>query len=185
MSGRPACPQYIPIAGESTMASQTVSNFMKQQGFPEEPAQACGAHFTGLYFQPRIVGTLVVVGIIFQSPVLFLVLSALLWWSVLVPALNPFELLYNRAMAAPPARPLLSPAPAPRRFAQGMAAAFMLIVGVSLLQGWAISAYVFEALIVFAFAVLLFGQFCLGAYIYHLLRGRVSFANATLPWGRS
>lgn len=167
------------------MASQTVRNFMKQQGFPDEAIPVCDMHFTGLYFQPRIVGPLVVVAIILASPVLFLLLAAALWWNVLFPALNPFEVAYNRLIAVPRGKPVLAPAPAPRRFAQAMAAAMMLIAAVALLQGWIITAWVFEALLVAAFSVLLFGKFCLGAYIYHLLCGRVSFANATLPWARS
>ena len=167
------------------MASQSVVNFMKQQGFPEEAPVTCGAHFTGLNFQPKILGTLVVVGIILRSPILFLVLSAALWWSVLVPALNPFEAFYNRVIAAPRGKPLLVPAPAPRRFAQGMAGTMMLIVGFALLEGWTTTAWVFEAMIVVAILALLFGRFCAGAYVYHLLRGKISFANATLPWSGS
>jgi hypothetical protein len=29
-----------------------------------------------------------------------------------------------------------------------------------------------------------FGRFCLGAYLFHLLRGEVAFANSTLPWAK-
>ncbi len=166
------------------MSFLTVKNFMKQQGFPEEPERVCNMHFAGLYFQPRIVGPLVVLGILFQSPVLFLVLSAVLWWNVLLPGWNPFERFYNGVFAAPRGKPLLTPAPPARRFAQGMAAAFMLVVAVSIVHGWVVTAWVFEAFLVMAFAALLFGKFCLGAYIYHILLGRVAFANETLPWAR-
>lgn len=173
------------------MASQVVRNFMKQQGFAEEPPATCDMHFTGLYFQPRIVGPLVVVGIVLgalglivYSTALFFLLSAVLWWNVIFPALNPFEQFYNRVLAAPRGKTLLPPAPGPRRFAQAMAAAFMLVVAIALLQGWMITAWVFEAFLVAAFSMLLFGKFCLGAYIYHLLRGEFAFANATLPWAR-
>jgi hypothetical protein len=167
------------------MASQTVRNFMRQQGFTEEPSQVCDMHFAGLYFQPRIVGTLVLVGIILRPPassVLFLALCAILWWNVSVPQLNPFEVFYNRVIAAPRRKTPLAPAPGPRRFAQGMAAAMMLIVALALWQNWMITARVFEGLIVVAFAALLFGKFCMGAYFYHLLRGEWAFANQTLPW---
>ena len=173
------------------MASQVVRNFMKQQGFAEEAPATCDMHFTGLYFQPRIVFPLVLIGVVLHltglitsAAALFFVLSAVLWWNVALPALNPFERFYNAAIAAPRGKPILPPAPGPRRFAQGMAAAFMLVVGVSLLQGWTIVAYVFEAGLVAAFSMLLFGKFCLGAYIYHLLRCEFAFANATLPWAR-
>jgi hypothetical protein len=170
------------------MSSLIIRNFMKQQGFTDEPDSVCNMHFSGLYFQPRIVGSLVVVGIILQffaplaAAALYLFLSALLWWNVSVPKLNPFEVFYNQVFAVPKGRARLEPAPGPRRFAQAMAAAFMVIVGVALLQGWMVTAWVFEAFLVMAFSALLFGKFCLGAYIYHLLRGHVAFANSTLPW---
>ena len=57
------------------MISTTVRNFMKQQGFDEEADSVCDMHFSGLYFQPRIMGPLVVVAIVLQSPVFFFVLS--------------------------------------------------------------------------------------------------------------
>jgi hypothetical protein len=166
------------------MASPIVTNFMKQQGFPEEPADACNMRFEGLYFQPRIVFPLVILAILLQSAWMFVGLSAVLWWNVLVPRLNPFELAYNRFIARPRGRIPLTPAPGPRRFAQGMAAAFTLGATVALLQGWTVMAWVLEAFLVVAFSALLFGKFCMGAWIFHLLRGEVAFANSTLPWAR-
>jgi hypothetical protein len=166
------------------MASPVVRNFMKQQGFLDEPPDACDMHFQGLYFQPRIVFPLVLVGILLQSPAWFLVLSAILWWNTLVPSLNPFEQAYNHLVAGPRGAPRLTPAPMPRRFAQGMAAAFTLGAGAALLGSQPQIAWVLQGFLVVAFSALLFGRFCLGAYVYHLLKGRLAFANSTLPWAR-
>jgi hypothetical protein len=157
---------------------------MRQQGFLEEADSVCDMHFSGLYFQPRIMGPLIVAAIVLQSPIFFFVLSAILWWNVAFPKWNPFEILYNRAIAAPRSKPLLAPAPAPRAFAQGMAAAFTLLTGAALLAGWMMAAWILEAFLVIAFSALLFGKFCLGAYVYHLLPGKIAFANSTLPWAR-
>ena len=93
------------------MSSPAVNNFMRQQGFPAEPADACDMRFEGLYFQPRIVFMLVLVAVVLQSAALFLLISALLWWNVLVPAGNPFERAYNRWIAVPRGRLPLGPAP--------------------------------------------------------------------------
>lgn len=170
------------------MTSRAVTNFMKQQGFAEEPPDACDMHFEGLYFQPRIVFPTVVVAILLQgvsipaSAGLHFVLSAILWWNTLLPALNPFEQYYNRVVARPSGRLELVPAPGPRRLAQGMAAAFNLGAGLALVYGMTPLAWVLQAMLVAAFSALLFGKFCLGAYVYHLLKGRVAFANSTLPW---
>ena len=166
------------------MSSRVVLNFMRQQGFPEEPADACNMHFEGLYFQPRIMFSLVLVATLLQSGPMFLVLATMLWWNVCLPRWNPFELAYNRLVAPRRGTAPLAPAPGPRRFAQGMAAAFQMAAGVLLILGQPIVAAVFEAGLIVAFSLLLFGKFCLGAYVFHVLRGELRFANSTLPWAR-
>jgi len=164
------------------MARSAVMNFMKQQGFTPEPPDRATLRFKGLQFQPIIVGSMMLAAMLTQSAGIFLVLSAILWLNVLVPAANPFEKFYNRFVARRRGRPPLTPAPGPRRFAQGMAAVFMLAAGLTLLQGWSTASYVFQGLLAVAFAALLFGKFCLGAYVYHLLKGDTAFANGTCPW---
>jgi hypothetical protein len=166
------------------MSSRVVTNFMRQQGFPEEPADACQMHFEGLYFQPRIVFTAVLVAVALQSSALFLAIGAVLWWNVLLPRLNPFEQAYNRLLAPRRGKAPLTPAPGPRRFAQAVNAAFNTGCGLTLLAGWTAASWTLQALLVLAFSLLVFGRFCLGAYVFHLLRGEVAFANATLPWAR-
>ena len=167
------------------MASSAKLNFVRQQGFEDLEETSCGARYPALMFQPRITAVLVAVGLIFQPGWLFLALAAVLWWNVLMPALNPFDALYNRLIAAPKGTAKLAPAPAPRRFAQGMAGTFMLLTGAFLLLGWPRAAIVVEALLVVALSALMLGKFCLGSYIYLLIRGRAAFANHTLPWVHS
>lgn len=166
------------------MSSPVVQNFMRQQGFPDEPADACNMHFAGLYVQPRIVFPSVLLAILLQSPWLFVALAAVLFWNVALPAFNPFERAYNRFVAAPRGTPPLVPAPGPRRFAQAIAAGFNLVAGICLLRQWTVASWVFQGFLVVAFSALLFGRFCLGAWVYHVLRGEVAFANSTLPWAR-
>jgi hypothetical protein len=172
------------------MPNRAVTNFMRQQGFGEEPLDACDMHFAGLYFQPRIVFPAVIVAILLPlvsipaSAGLHFAISAVLWWNTVVPAWNPFELAYNRWVARPKGRLELVPAPGPRRMAQGMAAAFNLGAGLALVYGMTPLAWVLQAMLVAAFSALLFGRFCLGAYLFHLFKGRSRFANSTLPWAR-
>jgi hypothetical protein len=170
------------------MSSRAVTNFMKQQGFALEPSDACDMHFEGLYFQPRIVFPTVLLAILLQavslpaSAGLHLAISGVLWWNALLPALNPFERAYNRWVARPKGRLELVPAPGPRRMAQGMAAAFSLGAGLALVYATLPLAWAMQAMLVAGFSLLLFAKFCLGAYVYHLLKGRLAFANSTLPW---
>ena len=166
------------------MSSPVVTNFMKQQGFAEEPADACQMRFGALYFQPRIVFPLVLLAVLLQSATLFLILAAVLTWNVAVPRLNPFERAYNAWIAPRRGGLALTPAPGPRRFAQAVAAFLMYATAAALLAGVRPLAWLIEGLIAVAFSALLFGRFCLGAYVFHVLRGETAFANSTLPWAR-
>jgi hypothetical protein len=167
------------------MSHSAKLNFVEQQGFKSPSVSAREVQYTALMFQPRLLGIFVLAGLIFQSGVLFLILSGILWWNVFVPALNPFDGVYNRFIAGPKGLQPLASAPGPRRFAQGMAATFMLCIGLFLLLKWQILAWIFESLIVVALTALIFGKFCLGSYVFHLFKGDVAFANRTLPWARN
>jgi hypothetical protein len=160
-------------------------NFVKQQGFTSATAGTCGLQFPALMFQPRVIGLVVVAGIVLQSAWLFLALSAVLWWSAALPRLNPFEALYNQFVARRRGRPLLTPAPPPRRFAQAMAATFALAIAGALFAGRSILAWTFEAILLCALIALILGAFCLGSFTFHMLTGNRAFARRTMPWARS
>jgi hypothetical protein len=159
-------------------------NFILQQGFEEPAGQTCHLQYSALVFQPRLVGLILLLGILFQSPVVFLALAAVLWWSALLPKWNLFDAVYNRIAGSRPGAMRLSPAPSPRRFATGMAGSFALVIGVALLLEARVFAYVFEAIFAAAVGALAFGRFCLGSFLYHVLTGRGEFARRTLPWTR-
>jgi hypothetical protein len=164
------------------MSNVSSYHFVQQQGFKDADSGSCGSQYSSLMFQPRLIGAVVVVGLILQAWPLFLALAAVLWWNVIVPSRNPFDALYNRFVAERKGLPRLGSAPSPRRFAQGMAASFMLGIGISLLAGWQGAAWVLAGFLFVAVTALIFGKFCLGSYVYYLLRGERGFANSTLPW---
>jgi hypothetical protein len=159
--------------------------FVRQQGFRDAPAASCAHQYSALMFQPRLLAGIVLLAILLQSAAMFLVLAGILWWNALVPPRNPFDALYNRAIAATRNLPPLTPAPAPRRFAQGMAGTILGGAGLALLAGRPGLAWILEGLVVVALGALVLGRFCLGSYLYHVLRGEASFANRTLPWSRA
>lgn len=166
------------------MARPSELNFIRQQGFRDIGAEACEFKFPALMFQPKVVGILVLTGVLLQSAPLFICLSVVLIWGALLPTRNVFDALYNSVIARPRGFPLLTPAPAPRRFAQGVAATFMLVIAVCLYSGWHVAAWIVEGLLVMALSALIFGRFCLGSYLYHLVSGNAEYAHRTLPWSR-
>ena len=159
--------------------------FVRQQGVDDAPAASWAYQYSALMFQPRLLAAVVLLAILLQSAAMFLVLAGVLWWNALVAPRNPFDALYNRVIARPRNLPSLTPAPAPRRFAQGMAGTILGGAGLALLAGWPRLAWILEGLVAAALGALDLGRFCLGSYLYHLLRGKARFANRTLPWSRA
>ncbi len=157
-------------------------NFILQQGLDAPGPEGCPARFSALMFQPRVLGSVVLLAVILQSPAIFLALSGILWWNALLPRLNPFDAIYNRTTGARPGAVRLGPAPPPRRFAQGMAGSFALGIGTTLLLHAGTAAILLQVLLLAALSLLIFARFCLGSFLYYLLRGRSEFATATLPW---
>lgn len=102
-----------------------------------------------------------------------------------MPRWNPFDALYNSTLGRSPGRFRLGTAPAPRRFAQGMASALALAIGGLLLAAQPIAAWGLEAFFALAVVALVFGRFCLGSFLFHLLTGRAARALRTLPWART
>ncbi len=176
MTLRADTPSAHPSAGPAAKR-----NFILQQGLCEPAAATCSLLYSALLFQPWLVGLWLVLATILQAPLAFFALAAVLWWSSLLPRLNPFDALYNWILKR--ARGItLAPAPAPRRFAQFLAGSFSLAVGVSLAGGWRTTALVLEGVFIVAIGALVFGGFCFGSVVFHVLRGRADFARRTLPW---
>ncbi len=171
----------VTMAGESRNADPK-RNFILQQGLDAPAQESCPARFSALMFQPRVVGSVLLLAVIFQSPAIFLAMSGVLWWNVLLPRLNPFDAIYTRTRGARPGAVGIDPARPPRRFAQGMAGSFALGIGVLLPLGAGTAAVVLQVLLLGALAALIFGRFCLGSFLYYVVRGRSGFAMKTLPW---
>ena len=142
--------------------------FIRMQGFTTLDVDE--ELYSALMLQPRIVAATVALGLVVQSPSLFLVLSAVLLWSALVPSRNPFDAIYNYVVARPRGLAPLGVAPAPRRFAMTMAGTVSLTIGIALLAGAAITAWVFEGLFAVAVIQVVFADICGAANVYHLLQ---------------
>ena len=130
----------------TAMGNAVKRNFILQQGFGDPAPAACPFQYSALVFQPKIVLIGIIAGILFQSPAVFAVLGALLWWSALFPKLNPFSALYNRTIGRRPGTFRLGPAPASRRGAETEAGATALSISLLIHAGFVLAAYVVEAI---------------------------------------
>ena len=169
---------------EIDVTTKANRNFILQQGLEAPEPTSCTRLSSALLFQPRLVGVILVAGVLSQSFALFATLAALLWWCALLPRLNPFDVAHNQTLGLRPNAPRLGPAPTPRRFAQGMAATFATAIAATIAWEVWMAAWVLQAFFLLAVAALVFGRFCLGSFVYHVVQGRVRFAVGTLPWSR-
>lgn len=149
--------------------------FIRSLGVQDPPDDQL---YRALMLQPRMVGAVTVIGVVLQTPWVFLALSAALAWSALVPARSLFDAIYNSVVARRHGLAPLGPAPAPRRFAGGLAATVTHAIGLALLMGASRAAWGLEALLVVAVAAVVFGRSCAGANLYHGLRRRCARQSA-------
>jgi Domain of unknown function (DUF4395) len=164
------------------MQTKTKCNFILQQGFEAPPPETCARQYSALLFQPRTVLLWVVAGILFQSAPLFAALGAVLWWGALLPKYNPFDALYNQTFGRRAGGFRLTPSPAPRRAANAMAGTDAMACAMLMHFGLAAAAYVAEGIFLASALALTLSGFCLGSFLYHLMRRKGAFARQTLPW---
>ena len=157
-------------------------DFMRQQGFATEGCQ--DGLYSALMFQPRVIAGVVISGVVFQSPWLFLALSTVLWWSALVPSRNPFDAFFNHVMADPKRLAAMPAAPQPRRFSQAMAGTFALSSAVTLFTGASHAAWLIEGVFVAGSMSVVVRRVCLPAYMYHRLWPRTPATPCPSPSGR-
>jgi hypothetical protein len=143
--------------------------FIRQQGFTHvHPDHRL---YQALMFQPRTIAAVLAIGIVLQNAWLFLALSAVLCLGAAVPTRNLFDAAYNHLVAPMLVVPRVPLAPAPRRFAQAMAATVALTIGVALLSGATMTAWVFEGLFALASAAVVAGRVCAAANVYNRVMG--------------
>ena len=158
------------------------ADFIRQMGFTTERCQ--DGLYSALMFQPRVIAGVIVAGVVLQSPSIFLALSAVLWWSALVPSHNPFDAFFNRAMADPKRRGAVPAAPPPRRFSQAMAGTFAMSIALALFAGAWHAAWLLEGVFLAASMSVIVRRFCLPAYLYHLMWSRTPATPCPSASGR-
>ena len=146
---------------------QSQIRFFVEQGY-RVPGDDSG-WYSALRVQPAIVGLVVLLGAALQSAVVFFALALVLWWNALLPTVGPFELVLNRRQRAR-GLPLLPPAPSPRRFAQGLAGLMAVVIATALLLGASLTAWIVEALLAAAAAMVVFAGRCAGSALFNALQ---------------
>jgi hypothetical protein len=125
--------------------------------------------YSALMLQPRVVGGTTLIGVLLQTPAVFFALSAALAWSAVFPALSVFDAIYNYGVARRRGLAPVAVAPAPRRFAGGLAAIITFATAIALVTGARTTGWALEALLVVAVTGVVVGRACAGADLYNFL----------------
>lgn len=146
--------------------------FIRQMGFTNvHPDHRL---YEALMFQPRTIAAVLALGIMLQNAWLFVALSAIVWWSTIVPRWNLFDAAYNHLVAPLRGMPRIPGALAPRRFAQAMAATISLTIAAALFAGATRTAWFFEVLFAVASTAVVVGRVCAAANLYNRVMGNTN-----------
>ena len=137
--------------------------FIDEQGFD---ALASPSLYNALMFQPRAVGAWLAAGLLAQSAWVFAGLAAVLWWSALVPAHNPFDAVYNAVIARRVGVTRLASGTAPRRFAALLGGTMALAIAGALTADDFLAAWLLEGGFAVAVIAVVIARFCVGAALY-------------------
>ncbi len=148
--------------------------FLRSQGLP----LASIASFGPMQFQPRVIGGWVLLALALRSPIAIGVLAVVLAWNAVLPALNPFDVLYNRWLHARLGGEPLGPARPPRRFAQALASLMLAATAGMMVAGWTWLAMTMALPFLGAVALVTLRGICVGSMLFRLFRRLHRFRRA-------
>jgi hypothetical protein len=128
--------------------------------------------YSAVRFQPAMIGLIILAGTVLHSPAVFVMLFLALVVGAVAPRGNPFDAIFNGFLLRGRGRPL-PPAPAPRRFAQGLASLISIGIALALFFEVSVLPWVLQGLFALAVIAVVFGDSCAGAVVYHKLAARV------------
>jgi hypothetical protein len=135
-----------------------------------------------LRWSPAFCAVVMAAGTILASPPVLWTLAAIALLGAALP-FHPFDLLYNHVVRhVTGTRPLPHHGPQ-RRFACGMAAAWLTGTGLAFHQGAAVLGYVLGGTLTVVAAIVGTTHFCIPSLVYNTLFRRRPTAGASVPHG--
>ena len=139
----------------------------------EAPAEAKRSLVYPLRFKPLATMLLVAAGAATRSPWLLVAVGAAGLVGTAFPALSWLDRLWNHVVRHPFGAPALPFDPDPRRFACGMADAFVLGSGLAFLAGWPTTGWVLAGSVLVIAGTVVATGFCVAAWAYMEVRRRL------------
>ena len=141
---------------------------LDNQGFCGLDDEMKARYALPLRFTPAVATTLVVVGLILQSPALLGSMALVTLSGVLFPRGMLLDLVYNLGVRHLFGAPALPPTPTPRRFSYGISTIWLAGSAVSFFYGLPLLGLALGATVAVGGTILTITLWCLGSWIYRL-----------------
>jgi len=141
---------------------------LDNQGFCGLDDEMKARYALPLRFTPAVATTLVVVGLVLQSPILLGAMALVTLSGVLFPRGMVLDLVYNLGVRHLFAAPALPPTPTPRRFSYGISTVWLAVSAVGFYSGLPLVGFLFGVPVAIGGTILTTTLWCLGSWIYRL-----------------
>jgi hypothetical protein len=146
---------------------------MDKQGFGDLDTKAKSRYALPLRFTPGVGTTLVVVGLIWQSPAWLAAVAVTALSGALLPRAMFIDLVYNFGVRHLFGAPPLPPTPTPRRFSYVLSATLLAGSALSFSYGLSALGCLLGGMVAVGGTILTVSLWCLGSWFYRLIFGRV------------
>lgn len=149
-----------------TSATSRYQSFCVDHWGYDVPAETKRSLVYPVRFKPAATLLLLAAGVAGGWPWLLILVGALGLAGTAFPSVSWLDRLWNHALSRLFRAPQVPADPGPRRFACGMADAFVLASGLALLAGWTTTALVLAAAVAVIAGIVVLTGFCVAAWAY-------------------
>jgi len=147
---------------------------LNKQGFGELDEEAKSRYALPLRFTPAVGTTLIVIGLILQSPMWLASMALVAFSGAVLPRAMVIDLTYNLGVRHIFRAPALPSTPRPRQFSYLLSTALLMGSAVSFYYGLSVLALILGGLVVAGGTLLASTLWCLGSWWYTMFFGQAA-----------
>ncbi len=149
-------------------------NNLNKQGFGKLDDEAKSRYALPLRFTPGVGTTLIVIGLVLQSPIWLGAMALVALSGALFPNGMLIDLVYNLGVRHLFRAPPLPSTPKPRRFSYLLSTVFLAGSALSFYYGLSVLGFILGGMVVVGGTILTTTLWCLGSWWYRLIFGHVA-----------
>jgi hypothetical protein len=154
--------------------SATTKNNLNNQGFCNLDDEAKSCYALPLRFTPAVGTTLIVIGLVLQSPIWIGTMALVTLSGALLPSGMLIDVVYNLGVRHLFHAPPLPPTPKPRQFSYLLSTTLLASSAVSFYYGLSVLGFLLGGTVVMGGTILTATLWCLGSWLHRLFFGRAA-----------